>query len=377
MTTIYKEPSAINQIKNILKKEKPTSILLVRGNKSYNISGAKDIIEPQLSGYKLTQLFGFHKSPLTEDIKKTIDVINKEKIDFIIAVGGGTVMDVAKAASILYKEKGPIEEYITGKQKPQGKNIKRLLIPTTAGTGAEVTPFSVVYVNKKKYSLGHPSMSPDYVILAPELTHNLSPRITAQTGADALAQAIEGFWSAKATEESKRYSREAIPLILNNLSKAVNNPTPESRKAMLFGAHLAGKSIAIAKTTAAHSLSYPLTSYHNIPHGHAVMLTLPYFFPINEKSTKKNIQEGLTIEYVKKTFSELLFLLEVENGEEARDKLLDLMDKVHLERKLTAFGIQEKDLQNIVDNGFDPHRVINNPVKITQEMVWKILEEIF
>lgn len=377
MTIVYKEEGTINKIKNILDEENPSSVLLIRGNKSYEISGAKDAIEHQLSGYNVTCLSGFRMYTSLEDIKKAINLINESKIDFVIAIGGGSVMDVGKTASILHREQNPLEYYITGKQEPQGRNIKLLLIPTTAGTGAEITPFSAIYIGKTKYSLGHSSMSPDYAILAPELTYSLSPVITAQTGCDALAQAIESFWSVNATEESKEYSREAIKLILSNLPKAVDNPDPQSRRVMLMGAHLAGKSIAIAKTTAAHALSYPLTVYHNIPHGHAVMLTLPYFFSINEKATANNIQGGLSLDYVKKTFIELLSLIEVKNGEEARDKLLALMDEIHLERKLSALGIQKKDLQSIIDNGFNPQRVKNNPVKITEEIVWKILKNIF
>ena len=271
-----------------------------------------------------------------------------------------------------------LEGYIKGELKPVGNNIRRLLIPTTAGTGAEITPFSVVYIDKTKYSLAHPSMSPEYVILAPELTLTLSKEVTASTGCDALAQAIEAFWSVNATEESKKYSEEAIHLALNNLSGAVNNPSLENRAAMLRASHFAGKAISIAKTTAAHSLSYPFTSYYNIPHGHAAMLTLPYFFEINMNPNQKNIQEkeGFTVDYARKTFSDLLKILGVENGVGAKVKLLNLMEEVGLERSLRKLGVNEEDFQNIVNNGFNYQRVVNNPVKITEETVWKILWKI-
>ena len=272
-----------------------------------------------------------------------------------------------------------MEDYITGKLKPEGTNIKRLLIPTTAGTGAEITPFSVVYVDKTKYSLAHPSMSPDYVIMAPELTLTLGKYETASTGCDALAQAIEAFWSVNATEESKGYSKEAIRLALDNLSEAVNKPNLENRTAMLKAAHLAGKAISIAKTTAAHSLSYPFTSYHNIPHGHAVMLTLPYFFEVNQYVNERNIQnkEGFTIGYARRTFDELLEMFNVKDGVEAKNVLINLMSEIGLERSLRKLGINQEDLQNIVDNGFNPQRVINNPVKVSEETVWRILNIIF
>ena len=378
MTKVFDEPKAINKIGSILNICKPQSILLLRGNQSYVTSGAEGVISPQLAEHTVTELSGFCKYPCLEDIEKTVEVIIKQRIDFILAVGGGTVMDTAKASSILCREEGHIEDYVIGKRKPKGKNIKRLLIPTTAGTGAEFTPFAVVYVDRKKYSLGHPTIRPDYAILAPELTYTLNSKITAETGCDALAQAIEGFWSVNATEESKQYSRDAIPLILENLVNSANEPTPKSRETMLRAAHLAGKSISIAKTTAAHALSYPLTGYHDIPHGYAVILTLPYFFPINEQVNEDNIQkkDGLTVSQVKDTMKELFSLLNVKNGNEARDKLNSIIDQIKLKRKLSDLGITKDHLQNIIVNGFNPQRVINNPVQITEEMVWNILKTI-
>ena len=221
-------------------------------------------------------------------------------------------------------------------------------------------------------------MSPEYVILAPELTLTLGKYETASTGCDALSQAIESFWSVNATEESKKYSEEAIHLVLNNLSGAVNNPSLENRAAMLRASYLAGKAISIAKTTAAHSLSYPFTSYHDIPHGHAVMLTLPYFFEVNEYVNEGNIQDkkDFTVEYARKTFDDLLKVLGVKDGTEAKVKLLNLMGEVGLERSLRKLSVNKEDFQNIVNNGFNPQRVVNNPVKITEKTVWEILEKI-
>lgn len=374
MAIVYEN---LDSLKEILDSEKPSSILLMHGNKSYEKCGARKVIEKKLKNYNVACMTCFEYYPEIEEIKKIAEVINKKKADFIIAIGGGTVLDSAKAASVLYNEKSPFENYVNGKKELKGNSIEKLLIPTTAGTGAEITPFSVIYINKTKCSLEHPDMLPKYIVLEPKLTYSLDKRITAQTGCDALAQAIEGFWATKATKESKKYSRKAIPMILDNIDKAVNNPSPENRKAMLLGAHLSGKSIAIAKTTAAHSFSYPLTSCYNVPHGHAVMLTLPYLFPINEKANAENIRQGLNLKYVRETFGELLKLLKVKDGGEAKEKLTSLMDKMNLERKLSRLGIAKKDLKGIVDNGFNPQRITNNPVKITKDAVREIFKEIY
>jgi len=376
MTIVYKDSNSISKIKEILSNEKPTSVLLITGNKSYETSGAKKMVESQLSSFNITHISGFSMYPSAEDLKKTIDTIKENKIDFVIGIGGGTVMDLGKAASILNDEKNLLEDYITGKQKPQGNNIKRLLIPTNAGTGAEITPYSSIYIGKAKYSLAHPSMLPDYAILSPELTYNLPPRITARTGYDALAQAIESFWSVRATEESKEYSREAIKLVLDNLIDAVKEPNQDNKAAMLWAAHLAGKAIAIAKTTAAHALSHLFMTYYKISHGHAVLLSLPHFFPMLDNVSSENIHQDLTIEYVEETFKELLSLLKVKNGEEAKDMLLKLADEIGLEKKLSDFGVTDEYFNEIIDSISTNPKVANNPIKITGDMYLDILKNL-
>jgi len=373
MTNLYNNSIAIKKLPFILNKSK--SILLVRGNDSYESCGAKDLFEPHLKNYNIIEVKDFYKNPDIKDIEKTIKIINENNIDFIIGIGGGTVMDVAKAASILHSETEPIEKFIKGEIKLKGNKIPRLLIPTTAGTGAETTPFAVVYIDKTKYSLAHPSMSPENIFLIPELTYSLSSKVTAQTGADALAQAIEGFWSFNSTEESRNHSEVALTYLLDCLKDAVNKPTVKSRKGMLSGSYLAGKSISVAKTTAAHAISYYFTAHYDVPHGQAVMFTLPYFFEIHGNATENNLQKGLDLKSFQTNFNKLLFLLDVKTGIEARDKLLDLMDEIGLERKLSSFGIVGNDLSNIVKS-VNLERLKNNPIKITEEMIWKILREI-
>lgn len=361
MTIVYQDGESIQRIDEILRKEAPKSILIVTGANSYERSGAERLLESHLVAHRVTRLTLIRQLPTIDDLEKAITIIRSERIDLILAIGGGRVLDIAKAASLLHREVGPVDEYIKGASKAQGINISRLLIPTTAGSGAEITPFSVIYLDKTKYSLAHPSMTPEYVILAPELTESLSPKVTAETGCDALAQAIEGYWSVQATDESRDYSRQAMPMILKNLEKSVRSPTRETRRQMLLGAHLAGKSIAIARTTGAHALSYPLTAHYGIPHGHAVMLTLPYFFPINEKAP----------------IGEILKFLEVRSGKEARDKLLGIMDDVGLERQVHRLGVREEDLTKVLFEECNQERLSNNPVPISKVSLQQIIQAIY
>ena len=378
MTQVFELNGALKRLHEIVGTERPQSILLLRGNGSFEQCGAAATINPQLEGYRVTSLSGFHKIPTLDDLQGVLDTLRENKCDFIIAVGGGTTVDLAKAGSLLSNESDVVEDFIKGKKAPQGHNIKRLFIPTTAGTGAEITPFAVIYSDKVKYSLAHPSMPPENVILDPELTDSLPATLTAEGGCDALAQSIEAYWSVNSTKLSRQHSLQALSLILEHIEIAVNAPTEKSRAAMLKAAHLSGKAISIAKTTAAHALSYPLSAFHDIPHGHAVMLTLPYFFPINANVNELNIQEkvNLKVEEILKRMKQLYAILNVDDAESAMNYLLDLIGRIGLSHRLRDLNVEEKDIPNIVKHGFNPDRVLNNPVKINEQMVEKILFEI-
>jgi alcohol dehydrogenase class IV len=185
----------------------------------------------------------------------------------ILAIGGGSVIDLAKAVIYNCIESSlPVPFFAVA--------------PTTAGSGTEATHFAVLYKERKKISIVHPSLLPVFVILDPVLTYSLPAYQTAASGMDALAQAIESYWNVNATKESKEYAAEAILLWRDFFEKAVVSPEPINREKILFAAHLAGKAIDITRTTGPHALSYYLTANHTIPHGQAVALFLPMFFYI-------------------------------------------------------------------------------------------------
>jgi len=376
MSQVYDGPDSLAEIGPILEREAPRSLLILRDSRSYGACGAAQKIDPQLSGRSVAIVDIAVKIPTVEDIGSVIAQIRRVSSDFIIAVGGGTVLDIAKAASVLQATEGDLRAAIRDGEALSGSAIPKILVPTTAGTGAESTPFAVVYIAGKKHSLYDSRLPGEYIILAPELTHSLNGRITAETGCDALAQAVEGYWSIRATPESKTFSAEALTLILKNLPPAVRSPDPPNRRAMLLGAHLAGKSIAVARTTVAHSLSYPLTARFGIAHGHAVMLTLPYFFPLLDRADADAISKGANLATVRRNFSELLAILGVRSGDEAMEKLLALMDSLGLERRLSAFGIGSGDIETILQSGFTPDRVENHPCKIGYREVEAILRHI-
>lgn len=372
----YIGKNAIYKLEKILKKEKPKKIFLVRGKKSYEICGAGNILKPILKKYKVKEFLGFSVNPRIEDIESGISEYKKINPDIVIAVGGGSVIDMAKAINMLAVQKGAPVEYISKKKELVHFGKKIIAIPTTAGTGSEATSFAVVYIGKNKYSLKHNEILPNYALIDPQFTYNLPPKITAETGMDAFCQAIESYWGINSTAESKKYAKRAIELIINNLKKCVDNLDINSRRAMSLAAYLAGKAINITSTTACHAISYPITSYFGVPHGQAVAVTLGSMLMFNGQVKKDDVLDKRGAEYVKKTINELLKILKAKNANEANKIIEKLIKSVGLEIKLNKLGINKKDIEIIIKNGFNPERVKNNPRQLTKKTLKKILIDI-
>lgn len=374
------EHSGFNSIRKlgpILSKHKPKSIFLVTGKSSYEKSGSKSILVELLKEYNITHFDDFETNPKFNDVKKGLEIFKENNCDFIIAIGGGSVMDIAKLINIFAANTGEQIRYIKKERNIENKGKILVAIPTTSGSGSEATHFAVVYVNKTKYSLAHEFVLPDYAIIDQQLTMSLPQHITASTGMDALGQAIESYWCINSTDESKEYARQAIKIIMKNLASSVNNPTEETREAMAIAAHLTGKAINISKTTASHAISYPITSYFNVPHGHAVALTLAKMLVYNSQVTEEDVLDKRGVAYVKETVNEIAKLMGAETIEEASKKIINLMKEIGLKVKLGELGIKtDEDVELIIKNGFNPDRVKNNPKKLTEDNLRKILKEI-
>jgi len=364
----YIGPGEVARLRDILEQHKPSSIFLVTGGKSYESCGAKAALDPILSSCNFTRFSGFEPNPKVDEIKEGISLFNQASCDFVIAVGGGSAMDMAKAVNSLACNEGEPEAYIKGELKIEKPGKSFVAIPTTSGSGSEATHFAVVYIGKTKYSLAHIEfMLPDYAIVDPSLTMSLPKSITAATGMDALCQAIESYWCINSTDESMDYAKEAMELAMDNLNKSVLENSQESRAAMAMAAHLAGKAINISKTTASHAISYPITSYFGVAHGHAVGLTIPSMMIYNAGVTDTDCLDKRGADYVRGMIKELVTLLGSGTPEEAAEKITALMKEIGLDTTLGELGIKtDEDVEIIMKNGFNPGRVKNNPRQLTE-----------
>jgi alcohol dehydrogenase len=212
-----------------------------------------------------------------------VKLAKKNKADCVVGVGGGSALDIAKAVSILLTNGGKAEDYL-GLGKIKKKGVPKIMIPTTAGTGAEVT-FTAVFINEKTNSKGGMNgdpLYPDAAILDPSLTLSLPQHVTAATGIDAFTHALEAYVSTQAHLVSDMYGLEAIGLISANLRSAyANGDNLEARSAMLLGSLLGGKALATAGVGLVHAMAYPLGGMFNTAHGLANAVLLPYVVEYN------------------------------------------------------------------------------------------------
>jgi alcohol dehydrogenase len=235
-------------------------------------------------GFKMT-LFDqqVEAEPRLEVADEGAKAAQKGKCDIVVGVGGGSAMDVAKAIAVLAANNGRAQDYL-GLNKVPGPGLPKIMIPTTAGTGSEVT-FTAVFVRqdlKKKEGMNSPYLYPELAILDPTLTLSLPPVSTASTGIDALCHAIESYTSVNASPMSELLSLEAIYLISSNLRMCVHDGgNLEARGSMLLGSLYAGLGLANAGVGAVHSLSYPLGGKYGVSHGLANTIMLPHVMAFN------------------------------------------------------------------------------------------------
>jgi alcohol dehydrogenase class IV len=330
-------------------------IFLVRGNNSYEKSGAKDLLEPIFSSLyaEITHFFDFSINPKYEDIQKGLHLLSKINPDLIIAVGGGSVIDMAKSIRFLYSYEGDISNGLSEKKHDL---IPLWAIPTTAGTGSEATRFSVLYKDNVKYSVTHDKILPDIACVIPRLTYSADKYLKACSGFDALAQAIESYWNINATSESDKHAEKAIRLLWNNLPYAVNGNDILAMNAVSEGAYWAGKAINITKTTAPHAFSYAFTTYYGFPHGHAVALTFPFFMEYNIIMPQKEYAGKIPFEDYHAKMDKLLNIINFDSEKSIKTQIIKYIEALGL-----RFELPDNYNINLILENINQQRLGNNP----------------
>lgn len=353
------------QIGKLLPSEK-TRVLVISGRSAMR-KRVEALQSEILKDHHVEVLQDVGPDPTVSSVNKTLETVREIQPNWVIALGGGSVLDTAKIASLLASHPGDVQGYLRGDHKVSHPGVPVIAVPTTAGTGSEVTPYASITDQERmaKSSLTHDYLFPRYAVLDPQLTYSLPPRQMAISGMDALSQAIEGYWAKASTPVTDALALQAVSIVLANLEIAVCQPENVSaRKAMLNGSNLAGLAISNAKTTAVHAASYPLTVHFGIPHGMACGFILPGFIRYNAPALGPEKQGAL------------LRQAQVKSMDELAEIVIELREKVGLPESLGEIGITEQDIDTVVAGGFRLDRVSNNPREITPSALRKLLKEV-
>ena len=315
------------------------------------------------SGGSLWGIFSdLSSNPDVEEVDQCAKTLREGGCDFVAALGGGSAMDCAKAASVTAPAGGSVRRFFVGEEPLPGEHLPLIAIPTTAGTGSEVTCVSVLSDHKEgsKSPMVSDSLYPVYALIDPQLTYSVPARVTAGTGIDVLSHALEGYWSKGHQPICDACAVHAIKLVFRYLYRAWQEPRDtEAREKMAEASVIAGLSFTLPKTTAPHACSFPLTNLYQIPHGEACGLTLDYFLRLNAASETDGRLAGLA--------GELGF---ASTGEMA-DYIYEMKAKMGLRTDLKDLNLTKEQVKELVRLSHHPN-LFNNPVPVTDDMLFDL-----
>ena len=342
---------------------------------SYPFLNIKDAIE-SLPVEDKVKFSDFTPNPLYEQVCNGIELLKQTQCDTILAVGGGSAIDVAKCIklAVLAKEGNAsiIPPLVSQRLPIDGAKIPFIAIPTTAGTGSESTHNAVMYYEGAKQTVTNDGVLPDYAVLEPSVLKTLPLYQKKCTMMDALCQGIESWWSVNSTEESYEYSRKTVELIMTNWRKYIFENDDEAAAQIMLAANYGGRAINITQTTAAHAFSYKITSLYKLPHGHAVAVGLPVIWEYMLGNMDKCI-DVRGQEYLADIFNQIAQSMGCIDPKQAIAVFREMMKDMEL--KNPEAGNREEEL-NILSASVNPVRLKNNPIKIDYSTMSILYEKI-
>lgn len=344
-------------------ENKKNIILIIGGQKSYHKSGANLFFKKLLKNNKVEYYFKNSAYPEIKEVKIIAKIIKKIKPNLIFAIGGGSVMDLAKIANIIDLKKTLInkKEIITKK-----KLAKLIAIPLTAGSGAEATSTAVLYLGKKKISVEGDQVKPDHFFLASDLVKNTPKKIKGPAIFDCISQAVESLFSLKANSKSIFYALKSLRISINYALDYFNKPNSLNSKKMIFAAHYSGKAIDISRTIASHAISYPFTSLFGFSHGRAIAVSFVAILKYNFFNQRDS--------YSKKKYQKLFKLTKSKNINELAEYFDNIILSLGIETKKNNSKINFKKNWPKISRNINLKRLLNNPVKLKKVHIKKILE---
>ena len=361
---VYSGKNSMENIQDILKSVGAEKVAAFT-DKGIRKLGLFDLVEDELKKAHVSYDIydDFPVEPSYQAVQSVIDQFKGKGYDFVIACGGGSVLDTAKLASVLVTDEYGVKELLEDPKRAK-KCLEMLAIPTTAGTGAECTPNAIVGVPEKEVKIGivNDNMMSDYVILDARLIENLPRAIAATTGVDAMCHCIECYTSNKANAFSDTFALRGFDIIMNNIEKACDDKTALTEKNnMQIAAFYGGVAITASGTTAVHALSYPLGGKYHIPHGtaNAMLLISVMKFNAGNADFRKRMAEAWDFAYHGNK--------KLETVDEKSAALINWMEEIvkHLDipTDLKEFGVKPEDLEGLVASGLQQQRLLKNNIR--------------
>lgn len=355
---VYAGEGSIEKIKDVVRKENAKAVIVFT-DKGIRSTGLLELLTKQLDEIHAEyRIFDDLKpEPSYTDVEEVLAQVDDFDGDFVVALGGGSVMDAAKLTAILKNAPYTIRDLLSDPTIAQ-KQIRSAMIPTTCGTGAEATCNAIVAVPEEQSKKGivNDNMIPDYVILDAQMIRKLPKQIVAATGVDALAHTVECYTSRKATPLSDTYALAGAKLIFGSIRQAYENPDDmEAKNRMLLGAFYGGVAITASGTTAVHALSYPLGGKYHIAHGVSNAILFAHVMEFNKDACEQRLAElcdAIHPSYVSRSSEE--------RAQYVIDEIKDIVKTTHIPTDLEQFGVKLEDLDFLVDAGSKQTRLLVN-----------------
>lgn len=348
------------EIDTWIEENRLKKVMLVCGSSAKYLWDFTEYLEGMKERVEVVPFSDFQPNPDYESVAAGVKVFRERECGAILAVGGGSAMDVAKCIKLYSNMKGNGADGDYLRQEIVPNEIPILAIPTTAGTGSEATCFAVIYYKGEKQSVMSESCVPGTVLLDGGTLKTLPVYQKKSTMMDGFCHALESFWSVNSTDESKAYSREAIESVLRNMDGYLAN-TKEGNQNMLFAAYTAGKAIHITQTTAGHAMSYKITSLFGVAHGHAAILCNRVLFPWMVDNVHKCV-DSRGEKYLVRTFREIANAMGCGTAKEAAWKLQEIFHRLGL-----CVPSASKAQYEALKSGVNPVRLKNHPIELAAD----------
>jgi alcohol dehydrogenase len=359
---------------NDLLEDFDRNVLLITGRNFAKKSGLIERIEKLLKDFKVDVFSEITPEPTCSLVNRAIEFAKEKKSKLVIGLGGGSVIDAAKAVAGLANKRGRSEDYLRGIKKIDFKGLDFIAIPTTSGTGAEVTPNAVLIDEDRivKHSLRSKFLFAKMAIVDPELTLSLPKELTVYCGLDALSQSIESFVSAGASPLTDGICLESIRLILENILKVYKNPNDVvSRINMSYASLLSGIALCNARMGAVHGIAHPLGALYKIHHGLLCGLLLPYVMEFNLEKVKEKYAVISSFFGIKKTSDR-------EVAERLILEIKRLLKKLNFPSNLKELNVKIEDFPKIAKDAYLHSGSLKaNPIEVKERDIIKILNRAY